>query len=755
MEPLTDLQNAPSEGSINPLAGNIALCLSGGGYRAAAYHLGVLKALDEINVIDQVKYLSTASGGTILAAKFVTARLSGAFDFAAFFEESKSFLTQVNIVSDSFARLNSNPDKTNKHSLIRCAAAVYREKLIGENDKWTVGSLKVAIAETKIFEDLIFNSSEFRTGNNFRFRIANGRRLLFGNRNTQVKEELADQIHLADIVAASSCFPGVFEPIIFPQEFRLKDRSEAGNPFVTKNTKFNTLALMDGGILDNQGLYGMTISYQDASKIPFSLLFVSDTSGKEDHIYETQDPKWKIPVSLRSVVVILALLLALILASALTTLWWGTVTQVSIWYRLAILSTGTVTGIVSALLLIAVFGGVHKLKNLQFDGATFHLWQALGKLSVSEIYRFIKDRLKSVEAMTFDVFMNRIRGLQMNALMSSYDSKNQASRFSTKAVFLNIYRMAGFQPTPHVDAEEAKYVAEKTLTEIEKVLIPTSSMIDVSCKAKAVGTKLWLSPDEFTVLVDCGRLDTVRMLLEHVSKPSNSPNVQPNDPNSPFYVLYRRWLACRHEFPDAKAKENGKSGVEYKELRERLVLSLSAKFPNSGDLDSIVDATMNRAFSKKVLQNRENSVHSKSFVDSIARQIEVQVRRTERSEAIISANLGSEKAWRQLNRQIWSAIESSDGGELLLSDVFSIGGDDEQTFLKILSLLTVLSNPTNGVLRLEFRDTVSDASVSIEEFNRQLSAWWRDHFISADDWRSWALTVIVRWTPIPKWETYL
>lgn len=218
MEPLTEPQKIPSE-AINPLAGNIALCLSGGGYRAAAYHLGVLKALNKIKVIDQVKYLSTASGGTILAAKFVTAKISDTFDFDVFFDDAKTFLTTVNVVSESFDRLNSNSDETNKHSLIRCAAAVYREKLFGENDaesrdtsKWTVESLKVAIAKSKIFEDLIFNSSEFRTGNNFRFRISNGRRLLFGNRNTQVKEELADQIHLADIVAASSCFPGVLNP---------------------------------------------------------------------------------------------------------------------------------------------------------------------------------------------------------------------------------------------------------------------------------------------------------------------------------------------------------------------------------------------------------------------------------------------------------------------------------------------------------------------------------------------------------------
>src|ERR671932_173499 len=46
----------------------IALCLSGGGSRAALFHLGVVRRLDEVGVLSQVRTISSVSGGTILAA---------------------------------------------------------------------------------------------------------------------------------------------------------------------------------------------------------------------------------------------------------------------------------------------------------------------------------------------------------------------------------------------------------------------------------------------------------------------------------------------------------------------------------------------------------------------------------------------------------------------------------------------------------------------------------------------------------------
>src|SRR5262245_31835308 len=46
----------------------IALCLSGGGFRAALFHLGAIRRLDELGVLSRLETISSVSGGSILAA---------------------------------------------------------------------------------------------------------------------------------------------------------------------------------------------------------------------------------------------------------------------------------------------------------------------------------------------------------------------------------------------------------------------------------------------------------------------------------------------------------------------------------------------------------------------------------------------------------------------------------------------------------------------------------------------------------------
>ena len=48
----------------------IGLALSGGGYRAAAYHIGTLRALHKLGILDKVDVISSISGGSITAAYY-------------------------------------------------------------------------------------------------------------------------------------------------------------------------------------------------------------------------------------------------------------------------------------------------------------------------------------------------------------------------------------------------------------------------------------------------------------------------------------------------------------------------------------------------------------------------------------------------------------------------------------------------------------------------------------------------------------
>ena len=55
-----------SEGAAGPKPG-IALCLSGGGYRAMIFHLGALWRLNQLGFLKNLSRVSSVSGGSITA----------------------------------------------------------------------------------------------------------------------------------------------------------------------------------------------------------------------------------------------------------------------------------------------------------------------------------------------------------------------------------------------------------------------------------------------------------------------------------------------------------------------------------------------------------------------------------------------------------------------------------------------------------------------------------------------------------------
>ena len=70
---------------------NIGLSLSGGGYRASGFHLGLLTYLHKIGLLPQVTMISTVSGGTFTGAKYALSLVEGQ-DFKQFYKEYCSFL---------------------------------------------------------------------------------------------------------------------------------------------------------------------------------------------------------------------------------------------------------------------------------------------------------------------------------------------------------------------------------------------------------------------------------------------------------------------------------------------------------------------------------------------------------------------------------------------------------------------------------------------------------------------------------------
>jgi NTE family protein len=68
----------------------IGLALSGGGARAMAFHLGCLRALHELGVLERVSLLSTVSGGSVIGAMYVASNES----FPAFESRVRAILAR-------------------------------------------------------------------------------------------------------------------------------------------------------------------------------------------------------------------------------------------------------------------------------------------------------------------------------------------------------------------------------------------------------------------------------------------------------------------------------------------------------------------------------------------------------------------------------------------------------------------------------------------------------------------------------------
>lgn len=294
------MQIAPEKNTSTPETvgiGNIAISCSGGGYRASAFHLGSLDLLEKIGLLNQVKMLSTVSGGSITGAKYACALSESVSEnkpdfYESFYQELYKFLLETRLPDLWFDKLH--PEDTDKPSLIAAAAEVYNERLF-KNCRF---NQLIDTQNQTHLQETVFNTTELRNGLDFRFRVGDGGTI--GNYFTPIPQELLKQVRIADVVAGSSCFPGGFEPIVFPDDFKLNQNWETvktqvklglkqdiiNKPkyqgFINKTLECidsfteEPLPLVDGGIYDNFGM---------------DSLFVADArlkrKGKEDKRFDT------------------------------------------------------------------------------------------------------------------------------------------------------------------------------------------------------------------------------------------------------------------------------------------------------------------------------------------------------------------------------------------------------------------------------------------------------------------------------------
>ena len=253
----------------------IALSCSGGGYRAASFHLGTMSYLHSLSyqgapLLEKVKMLSTVSGGTITGIVYTLHRQQGKT-----FEEIYYFLLEklrtLDLLKLGIEKLNPDAVWQNTYkqkNLINAFAELYDEHFTGGATFRELDHMRCHL------EAVAFNSTEFNNAVDFRFR--NRGAAIFGNFYLRVNAAQAAEVRLSDAMAASSCFPGGFEPILWPHDFIHENA-----PHLKNLRGQPPVGIMDGGIYDNQGI-DTILRFKGAaeSETPyFDCIIISDVSS--------------------------------------------------------------------------------------------------------------------------------------------------------------------------------------------------------------------------------------------------------------------------------------------------------------------------------------------------------------------------------------------------------------------------------------------------------------------------------------------
>jgi NTE family protein len=263
----------------------IGLALSGGGFRATVFHLGVLARLADENRLEQVEFLSTVSGGS-LCAGLVHAlngfRWPASRDFIArILPRARELLItqdlQIALIWSTVKSILRSP-----LTLFESRAAALSELL---RTHWGVAASLSDLPERPRW---MINATCYETARNWRFERFQMGDYRFGySRDTQ-------GVRLSEALAASAGFPGLIGALALDTHgrawFRYTDASagvsELTSPHVhlKRATEpippaYPRVHLWDGGVYDNLGLEGLH-NFREGWRANMDFLIVSDASGR-------------------------------------------------------------------------------------------------------------------------------------------------------------------------------------------------------------------------------------------------------------------------------------------------------------------------------------------------------------------------------------------------------------------------------------------------------------------------------------------
>ena len=215
----------------------IALCLSGGGYRAMLFHLGVLWRLNEFGYLSRLDRVSSVSGGSITAA--MLGLKWGRLAFAGG-------------VAGRLVEEVIDPIRAFAHHTVDVGSVLKGIFLPGTISEKVASAYRTYLFGDATLQDLpddpprfVLNATNVQSGALWRFSKPYMRDYLVGEvRNPTVS--------LAAAVAASSAFPPVLSPaklVLDPAAFSPASGEPYHHPPYTSE-----VYLSDGGVYDNLGL---------------------------------------------------------------------------------------------------------------------------------------------------------------------------------------------------------------------------------------------------------------------------------------------------------------------------------------------------------------------------------------------------------------------------------------------------------------------------------------------------------------------
>jgi len=304
----------------------LGLALSGGGFRASFFHIGVLARLAELDLLRSVEVISTVSGGSIIGALYylrVKKLLESAYDKKI---TSGDFVTMVQSIEEDFLegvqhnlRTQAYADFGKNLKMIKSREFSRSDRMAELYDEYfydrVSGHPRICLSELTIqppgepahfnprahngdrrskVPALIINATTLNSGRNWQFSVVDAgehepdthlertqadeydKSILFKafRYNANALPEKYRRIPLSVAVAASASVPGIFPPL------PLTDLYPNATP-----------KLVDGGVFDNQGTSALL--YEECTD-----LLISDASGQMND--EAKPPSNLLSVLLRT-----------------------------------------------------------------------------------------------------------------------------------------------------------------------------------------------------------------------------------------------------------------------------------------------------------------------------------------------------------------------------------------------------------------------------------------------------------------------